>query len=61
MDNLIGYPLIEALKKIEEKEDKIISIKKIYGTNKNFGGLERPYVVRSRAGELYITLFVTYY
>ena len=45
MDTLIGYPLMDALKIIEENNNKIINIKKIIGTNKKFNDLKKPYVI----------------
>jgi len=63
MDNLIGYPLKEALKIIEETQTikKIINIKKVMGTNNKFNQLYKPYVIRADVEKDYITLFVTYY
>ncbi len=60
MDSLIGYPLIDALKKLEEN-NKIINIIKIIGTNKKFNDLKRPYVVRKYDNDNYISLYVSYY
>ncbi|MFA9422934.1 MAG: hypothetical protein ACERLG_05120 [Sedimentibacter sp.] len=59
MDNLIGYPLIDALKKIDN--NKIVNIVKLIGTNKNFNDLKRPYVIRKYDNDKYITLYVSYY
>jgi hypothetical protein len=61
MDNLIGYPLKDALKVIEENNNKIINIKKITGTNKKFNNLEKPYVIREHINGNYFTLYVSYY
>jgi len=64
VDNLIGYPLKEALKIIEEANQnirKIINIKKVMGTNNKFNELHKPYVIRTDVDDNYITLFVTYY
>ena len=61
MDNLIGYPLKDALKIIEKNENNIISIKKILGTNNKFNELKKPYVIRGSKNDNYITLFVSYY
>ncbi|MDD2494858.1 MAG: hypothetical protein PHE29_06650 [Tissierellia bacterium] len=60
MDNLIGYPLQQALKILEDK-DKIINIKKVIGTNKKFNNLNNPYVIKQKICDDYITLFVSYY
>ncbi len=64
MDNLIGYPLKDALKILEYDEKnymKIINIKKVTGTNNRFNDLNRPYVIRQFINDDYITLFVSYY
>lgn len=64
MDNLIGYPLKEALIIIEEAKNakiKIINIKKVLGTNNKFNELHNPYVIRTNEDDNYITLFVAYY
>jgi len=61
MYNLIGYPLSNALKVIEENSNKIINIKKIIGSNKRFNDLHKPYVIREYSNENYVTLFVSYY
>ncbi|WP_326909173.1 hypothetical protein [Sedimentibacter sp. MB31-C6] len=61
MDNVLGYPLREALKFIEEKNSKIIKIIKITGTNKKFNDLHKPYVIRENSNNNYVTLFVSYY
>lgn len=60
MDNLTGYPLLEALKIIEES-NKIIIIKKIIGWNKKFNELNKPYVIREQYNGNYVTLYVSYY
>jgi len=61
MDNLIGYPLSNALKVIEENSNKIINIKKIIGSNKRFNDLHKPYVIREYINDNYVTLYVSYY
>ncbi|MGD9569723.1 MAG: hypothetical protein AB7V48_15675 [Sedimentibacter sp.] len=64
MDDLIGYPLKDALKAIEENKEnnnKIINIKKLTGTNKKFNNLEKPYVIRKQSNENYVTLYISYY
>ncbi|MDF2616028.1 MAG: hypothetical protein K0Q47_683 [Sedimentibacter sp.] len=61
MDTLIGYPLLEALKIIEENNNKIINIKKITGWNKKFNELNKPYVIREHYKDNYVTLYVSYY
>ena len=61
MDDLTGYPLMDALKIIEENNDKIINIKKITGTNKKFNNLDKPYVIRKHIKDNYVTLYVSYY
>ncbi len=61
MDNLIGYPLKNALKIIGENNSRIINIKKVTGTNQKFNKLEKPYVIREHTNENYITLYVSYY
>lgn len=61
MDDLIGYPLKDALKIIEENENHIVNIKKIMGTNNKFNDLKNPYVIRESKNDNYITLFVSYY
>lgn len=60
MDNLIGYPLRDALKIIDDN-NKIINIKKVIGTNKKFNNLQTPYVIRSDYNNVYVTLYVSYY
>lgn len=60
MDNLIGYPLKEALQ-IIENNNKIINIIKVTGTNKKFNDLIKPYVIRNHMDENFITLYVSYY
>lgn len=60
MDSLIGYPLIEALNSLKNK-NKIINIIKITGSNKKFNDLNRPYVIREDYTENAITLYVSYY
>lgn len=61
MDNLIGYPLKDALKIIEQNENNIVNIKKIKGTNNKFNELKNPYIIRESKDANYITLFVSYY
>lgn len=61
MDDLIGFPLKDALMIIEENNNKIINIIKITGTNKKFNDLNKPYVIRKHSIENYITLYVSYY
>lgn len=61
MVNLIGYPLRDALKMIEENNNKIINIKKVTGTNKKFNNLNKPYVIRKYACDNYVTLYVSYF
>jgi hypothetical protein len=61
MDNLIGYPLKEALTIIEASGNKIIIIKKIIGTNKKFNNLNNPYVIKNIYNDNSITLFISYY
>lgn len=61
METLIGYPLMDALKIIEENNNKIINIRKIIGSNKRFNDLKKPYVIREYSNENYVTLFVSYY
>jgi len=61
MDNLIGYPLKDALRIIEEHEFKIIKIKKVIGTNNKFNDLHNPYIIKEYKNDNYITLFVSYY
>lgn len=60
MDSLIGYPLIEALNALKNK-NKIINIIKITGSNKKFNDLNRPYVIREDYTDNAITLYVSYY
>ncbi|WMJ76132.1 MULTISPECIES: hypothetical protein [unclassified Sedimentibacter] len=61
MNNLIGYPLKDAIEIIEKDANKIISIKKITGTNKKFNNLEKPYVIRRHDYDNYVTLYISYY
>jgi len=62
MDNLIGYPLKEALKTLRDNnENNIINIKKIIGTNSKFNKLKNPYVIRFSKEGNYVTLCVSYY
>jgi len=61
MDTLIGYSLMDALKTIEENNNKIVNIKKIFGTNKKFNDLKKPYVIREYSNDNYVTLYVSYY
>jgi hypothetical protein len=61
MDDLIGYPLKDALKIIEENNNKIINIIKVAGSNKKFNNLDKPYVIRNNNSGKYVTLYVSYY
>jgi hypothetical protein len=61
MDDLIGYPLKEALRIIEENNNKIINIIKVTGTNKKFNNLEKPYIIRKYISDKDVTLYVSYY
>ena len=61
MNNLIGYPLKDALEIIGENGDKIVNIIKVKGTNKKFNNLDRPYVIRKQSNDGYITLYVSYF
>ena len=61
MDDLIGYPLKDALKIIEEDNNKIINIVKVTGSNKKFNNLDKPYVIRKYNYGKYVTLYVSYY
>jgi hypothetical protein len=61
MNNLIGYPLKDALEIIEEKDGKIVNIIKVKGTNKKFNNLDRPYIIRQQSDDGYITLYVSYF
>lgn len=62
MDNLVGYPLKDALKIIEENNNnQIVNIIKVTGTNKKFNNLNKPYVIREFSNGIYISLFVSYY
>lgn len=61
MDTIIGYSLMDALKTIEENNNKIVNIKKIFGTNKKFNDLKKPYVIREYSNDNYVTLYVSYY
>lgn len=60
MDSLIGYPLKEALHKLE-KLDVIINIVKVTGSNKRFNNLEKPYVIRENYVDDTVTLYISYY
>lgn len=60
-DNLIGYPLREALGKLEAEGRKVVNIVKIKGTNRRFNALYRPYVIRQSKAWDAVTLFVSYY
>lgn len=57
--DLIGYPLKEALSELE-KENKIINIVKVIGSNKKFNNLDKPYVIRATCDNMVI-LYVSYY
>lgn len=61
MDDLIGYPLKDALKIIEENNNIIINIVKVTGSNKKFNNLDKPYVIRKYSSGNYVTLYVSYY
>lgn len=61
MDNLIGYPLKDALIEIENIKNTIVNIKKIIGSNNKFNSVSSPYIVRCKKNDNYITLFVCYY
>ena len=61
MDALIGFPLMDALKIIEENNNKIIKIKKLIGTNKKFNDLKKPYVIRKYINDNWVILYVSYY
>ncbi|HHZ01022.1 MAG TPA: hypothetical protein PLV23_10310 [Sedimentibacter sp.] len=60
MDSLIGYPLEEALNKLE-KSRLIVKIVKVKGFNKRFGELEKPYVIRENYNKDTVTLYITYF
>lgn len=60
MDNLTGYPLMDALKFFEDKY-RIINIKKVIGTNKKFNDLNKPYVIRQYVSDSAVTLYVSYF
>lgn len=60
MDDVIGYPLKEAIK-IVENNNKIINIIKVTGTNKKFNDLTKAYVIRNHMDTNFITLYVSYY
>lgn len=62
MNNLIGYPLQDALNIIRDnKENNIVNIKKLAGTNNKFNNLNNPYVIRCSKEGNYINLCVSYY
>lgn len=58
MDSLIGYPLKEALNLLN-RENLIINIVKLIGSNKKFNDLERPYVISDKYFENSVILYVT--
>ncbi len=60
MDSLIGYPLKEALNKLE-KSNVIIKIVKITGSNKRFNNLKKPYVIREDYLDNVVTLHISYF
>lgn len=60
MDSLIGYPLKEALQKLESL-NVIINIVKVKGSNKRFNNLEKPYVIKENYSDDTVTLYVSYY
>lgn len=60
MDSLIGYPLKEALQKLESL-NVIINIVKVKGSNRRFNNLEKPYVIKENYSDDAVTLYVSYY
>lgn len=60
MDSLIGYPLKEALQKLESL-NVIINIVKVKGSNRRFNNLEKPYVIKENYSDDTVTLYVSYY
>ncbi len=60
MDSLIGYPLKEALQKLESL-NVIINIVKVRGSNKRFNNLEKPYVIKENYSDDTVTLYVSYF
>lgn len=60
MDSLIGYPLKEALQKLESL-NVIINIVKVKGSNKRFNNLEKPYVIKENYSDDTVTLYVSYF
>lgn len=61
MNNLIGCQLIETLRFVQAKSNKIIKVVKLIGNMNKFGELKVPYVVHVCEDVNYITLYVTYY
>lgn len=59
--DIVGYPLKDALKIIEENNNKIINIVKVTGSNKKFNNLDRPYVIRKYICDNFVTLYVSYF
>ncbi|HOG63411.1 MAG TPA: hypothetical protein PK516_06425 [Sedimentibacter sp.] len=60
MDSLIGYPLKEALQKLESL-NVIINIVKVKGSNRRFNNLEKPYVIKENYSDDTVTLYVSYF
>jgi hypothetical protein len=60
LDSLIGYPLKEALQKLESL-NVIINIVKVKGSNRRFNNLEKPYVIKENYSDDTVTLYVSYY
>jgi len=60
LDSLIGYPLKEALQKLESL-NVIINIVKVKGSNKRFNNLEKPYVIKENYSDDTVTLYVSYF
>jgi hypothetical protein len=60
LDSLIGYPLKEALQKLESL-NVIINIVKVRGSNKRFNNLEKPYVIKENYSDDTVTLYVSYF
>lgn len=59
--DVVGYPLKDALKIIEQNNNKIINIVKVTGSNKKFNNLDRPYVIRKYMDDNSVTLYVSYF
>jgi hypothetical protein len=60
LDSLIGYPLKEALQKLESL-NVIINIVKVKGSNRRFNNLEKPYVIKENYSDDTVTLYVSYF